>query len=324
MNRFRSTMTLLALALSGTVSASVQARPTTEMLFLPTGSTLAIWQMDAETAQSNGTVIFLHGGPGLYTEDRRFDEAEVFRKAGYATLFFDQAGGGQSAKLKASEYSLARAVGDLEALRASRGLDKVVLWGNSFGANLAVLYARQYPDNVAALILTSPGIFPGLNAKRDYSRTKRNGVNIGKELEKATARIDKEGSKAEGAFSQAETGKLLDAVTESELLDAMTCKSSKVALPKLPGGSNLFVNRILQAELKKVKPDWTALPKVPSLILRGDCDFLPVKSADAYKVALNAEYVAIPNAGHALLEERASVDSAIESFIQRRLTAIKP
>ena len=44
----------------------------------------------------------------------------------------------------------------------------------------------------------------------------------------------------------------------------------------------------------------------------------------AFAQSLNAEYVAIPNTGHALLEERASVDSAIESFIQRRLTAIKP
>jgi pimeloyl-ACP methyl ester carboxylesterase len=324
MNRFRSTIALLALALSNTVSAGVQARPTAEMLSLPTGSTLAVWQMEAETTQRNGTIIFLHGGPGLYTEDRRFDEAAVFRKAGYATLFFDQAGGGQSAKLKASEYSLSRAVADLEALRIARGLDKVVLWGNSFGANLAVLYARQYPDKVAAFILSSPGIFPGLNVKRDYSRTKRNGVNIGKDLAKAAAQIDKEGSKAEGAFSQVETGKLLDAVTESELLDAMTCKASTVALPKLPGGGNLFVNRILQAELKKVKPDWTTLPKVPSLIIHGDCDFLPVKSADTYKIALNAEYVAIPNAGHALLEDRAAVDRAIDSFIQRRLLAAKP
>jgi pimeloyl-ACP methyl ester carboxylesterase len=321
--RLSSTIALLALTLSGILPTGVEARPTAEMLSLPTGSTLATWQVEAETVERAGTVIFLHGGPGLYTEDRRFDEAAVFRRAGYATLFFDQAGGGQSAKLKASDYSLSRAVADLEALRVARGLDKVILWGNSFGANLAVLYARQYPDQVAAFILSSPGTFPGLSVKRDYSRTNRNGVNIGKDLAKAAARIDKEGSKAEGTFSQVETGKLLDAVTESELLDAMTCKSSTVALPKLPGGGNLFVNRILQAELKKVKPDWTTLPKVPSLILRGDCDFLPVKSADAYRVALNAEYVAIPNAGHALLENRAAVDRAIDSFIQRRLLATK-
>lgn len=294
------------------------------MLSLPTGSTLGVWQMEAETAQSNGTVIFLHGGPGLYTEDRRFDEAAVFRKAGFTTLFFDQAGSGQSAKLKASEYSLARAVADLEALRIARGLDKIVLWGNSYGAILAVLYARQYPDNVAAFILTSPGIFPGLSVKRDYSRTKRNGVDIGKDLAKAAARIDKEGSKAEGAFSQDETGKLLDAVTESELLDAMTCKAIAVTLPKLPGGGNLFVNRILQSELKKTKPDWATLPKVPSLIIRGDCDFLPVKSATAYQNALNSEFVAIPNAGHALLEDRPAVDRAIDSFITRRLITAKP
>lgn len=324
MSKRRITFATLSLALASVFSASAQARPSAETAVLSTGSSLAVWQIDAETPTQSGTVIFLHGGPGLYTEERRFDEAAVFRKAGYATLFFDQAGSGQSAKLNASEYSLARSVADLEALRIARGLDTIILWGNSFGANLAVLYARQYPDKVAALILTAPGTFPGLVVKRDYSRTNRNGVDIGKDLAKAAGAIDKEGSKAEGAFSQVDTGKLLDALTDSELLDAMTCKSSVVTLPKLPGGGNLFVNRILQAELKKVKPDWATLPKVPSLIIRGDCDFLPAKSAIAYQDVLGAEYVAIPNAGHALLEDRLTVDLAIESFIQRRLLAAKP
>jgi pimeloyl-ACP methyl ester carboxylesterase len=305
-------------------AATAQVRPAPDMVSLPTGSTLATWQVKQDTAASAGTMVFLHGGPGLYTEDRRIDEAAVFRKAGYATLFFDQAGSGQSAKLKASDYSLNRAVADLEAVRASRGLDKMLLWGNSFGANLAILYAQQYPDRVSAIILTSPGIFPGMAAKRDYSRTKRNGVEIGKDLSKAAARIDKEGAKAEAELSQIETGKLLDAITQSELIDAMTCKASTVALPKLPGGGNLFVNRMLQAELKMSKRDWSKLPKVPSLIIRGDCDFLPVKSAEAYKAALNAEYAAIPGAGHALLEDRAAVDSALQSFIERRLAAAKP
>lgn len=324
MTPLKSMIAFFALTIWATFSSNVLARPTAEMVSLPTGSTLAVWQIEAETAPRAEAVIFLHGGPGLYTEDRRFDEAAVFRKAGYATVFFDQAGSGQSLKLKASEYSLTRAVADLEALRVTRGLNKVVLWGNSFGANLAVLYARQYPQNVAALILTSPGTFPGLNVKRDYSRTKRNGVDIGKDLAKAAARIDKDGSKAEPAYSQVETGKLLDALTQSELLDAMTCKASTIALPALPGGGNLFVNRILQAELKEAKPDWSTLPKIPTLIVRGDCDFLPVISAKAYQTAFKGEYVAIPNAGHALLENRTAVDLAIESFIQRRLLAEKP
>jgi pimeloyl-ACP methyl ester carboxylesterase len=316
-------LALLTLVLCSGVHAA-QARPAPDVVTLPTGSTLAIWTVKQDTPVSDGTVVFLHGGPGLYTEERRIEEASIFRKAGYATLFFDQAGGGQSGKLKASEYSLNRAVADLEALRVQSGLDQMILWGNSWGASLAVLYAQQYPDRVSAIILTAPGSFPGLAPKRDYSRTKRNGVSIGKELSKAVARIDKEGAKAEAVYSQVETGKLLDELTQSELLDAMTCKSSDIALGKLPGGGNLFVNRILQAELKKVKRDWTKLPKVPSLIIRGDCDFLPAKNAQIYKDALNADYVAIPDTGHALLEDPAAVDRAIETFLMQRLMRTKP
>jgi pimeloyl-ACP methyl ester carboxylesterase len=317
MNDFKRCIALGLLVLSSAITAPVHARPAATMVSLPTGSTLATWKIPSDTGKSAGTVVFLHGGPGLYTEQRRMDEAAVFRQSGYTTLFFDQAGSGQSQKLKASDYSLARAVADLEALRQSSGLDKMLLWGNSYGAILAMLYAQQYPDRVSGFVLTAPGTFPGTTVKRDYSLSKRSGVKLGKELSKATSRIDKEGSKAEPALSQIETGKLFDEITQSELLDAMTCKASTVTPQNLPGGGNLFVNRMLQAELKTVKRDWSTLPKVPALIVRGACDFLPVKNAETYKTTLNAEFVTIPNTGHALLEDRTAVDRTIAAFLMK-------
>ncbi|TDE00596.1 alpha/beta fold hydrolase [Jiangella asiatica] len=49
-----------------------------------------------------------------------------------------------------------RQADDVEALRRHLGVDRVVLAGHSAGTRLAVSYAAQYPDRVAALILITP------------------------------------------------------------------------------------------------------------------------------------------------------------------------
>ena len=91
-----------------------------------------MWILPADGAAARSApVVFLHGGPGLYTEARRFDEAAVMRAAGFDTIFFDQAGGGQSARLPAGDYSHDRAVADIEALRVALGKDQFVLWGRN-------------------------------------------------------------------------------------------------------------------------------------------------------------------------------------------------
>ena len=50
-----------------------------------------------------------------------------------------------------------RFVEDIDALRDHLGLRTVTLLGHSWGANLGLLYAQEFPDNVARLILIGPG-----------------------------------------------------------------------------------------------------------------------------------------------------------------------
>jgi pimeloyl-ACP methyl ester carboxylesterase len=49
-------------------------------------------------------------------------------------------------------------VGDVEALRAHLGLERMDLLGHSAAANLAALYAASYPDRLGHLILLTPGL----------------------------------------------------------------------------------------------------------------------------------------------------------------------
>ena len=100
-------------------TSNLSARPPAEPQSLSTGSVVATWSISPAQPKYKTPILYLHGGPGMYTEDRRIAEGQIFRDLGFITLYFDQAGGGQSEHIPASEYTIERAVSDLEALRAS-------------------------------------------------------------------------------------------------------------------------------------------------------------------------------------------------------------
>ena len=316
-------VSLLVAAMTTFMSGTSFAREAPKNIALSTGSTLATWTIPgiaAPSVKSHLTpVIFLHGGPGMYTEDRRLDMGQAFRAAGFTTIYYDQIGGGQSARIPATNYNLARMIADLEALRVSLGAEKMVLWGNSWGSQLAILYAQAYPTRVAGFVLTSPGGFPGENFRRDYSPTKRTNVTIGRDLSSAIRQIDRKGGAAEPAVSQINSGLLMDQLVSAEMLEGMVCKTSDIAQAPLPGGSNLFVNRIVANEVERARPNWTSVPRVPTAILRGACDFIPVASANRYAAITGGTVLTLANVGHGLIEDPTSLNAALTVFIREGL-----
>lgn len=250
------------------------------------------------------------------------DEGSVLRESGFSTIYFDQAGGDRSDRLPVSDYSLARAVADLEALRAALGHDRIILWGNSYGAALATLYAQLFPDRVAALILTAPGMFPGSDGKRDYSVTARDKVEYSSAVRDAVNRIDRSPVKAEMQLSQAEAGKLFDQLVGDELLNGVVCKGASVRPPPLPGGGNLFAQRAIFRDLKRAKLPAESSVRLPTLIIRGTCDFIPSSSAERYRSFFGGKLITIEGTGHGLIEHREIVDAALSAFAVEELAAI--
>ncbi|HVL52976.1 MAG TPA: alpha/beta fold hydrolase, partial [Vitreimonas sp.] len=53
-------------------------------------------------------------------------------------------------------YATSQVVGDLEALRAHLGHERLVLYGESYGTEVAQAYAIAHPDRVEALVLDAP------------------------------------------------------------------------------------------------------------------------------------------------------------------------
>lgn len=101
------------------------------------------------------TVIVLHGGPGLHSRYLR----AAFDPLGtrHTVIYYDQRGRGRSAvEIDSTTLTAAQDVEDLDSLRRFFHLSRVTLVGHHWGAVLAVLYAKRFPEHVARLLLVSP------------------------------------------------------------------------------------------------------------------------------------------------------------------------
>ena len=109
-------------------------------------------------------VFFLHGGPGSQARPvhRRF-----FDPAFYRVVLFDQRGCGRSVpRGRIEENTTTHLVRDIEALREHLRLERLVLFGGSWGATLALAYAAAHPGRIAAMVLR--GVFLGSREEVDW------------------------------------------------------------------------------------------------------------------------------------------------------------
>src|SRR5215217_4418578 len=132
---------------------------------------------------SRPTLVYLSGGPGGagIEEMLAVMPLTAFLLDRYRVVGFDQRGTGGSGLLRCRElerdprlrsvsagakcarklgearrlYTTPDSVEDLEAIRAELGVERLTLFGISYGTELALAYARAHPDRVDRLILDS-------------------------------------------------------------------------------------------------------------------------------------------------------------------------
>ncbi|HEY7413900.1 MAG TPA: alpha/beta fold hydrolase [Ktedonobacteraceae bacterium] len=164
-----ATMLVLALVSSFTV---FQPLPSTPVAYNPppapagvrywslsTGSHIAYLKVSAQGKARATPILLVGGGPG--EEDvANTSETQFFGQLahlGYDVYFYDQIGSGLSARLAdPGQYTLARHIADLEAIREEIGAPQVILMGESWGGTLVANYMATYPQYVAKAIFTSP------------------------------------------------------------------------------------------------------------------------------------------------------------------------
>ena len=105
----------------------------------------------------NPVLLVLHGGPGL-SETALFRHYDAALERDFTVVYWDQRGTGRSysRRLRASDLSVEKMLGDVDALiawiKARLGVSRVVLLGHSWGSLLGLRYAERHPENVAAYV----------------------------------------------------------------------------------------------------------------------------------------------------------------------------
>jgi proline iminopeptidase len=113
-------------------------------------------QIGYATRGDGPPLVCLPGGPGRSCEYLG-DLGGLGRSR--QLILPDTRGSGQSDDASdPMSYRCDRIVGDVEALRAHLGLDRMDLLAHSAAGELAVLYAAAYPQRLAHLILLDPGL----------------------------------------------------------------------------------------------------------------------------------------------------------------------
>jgi proline iminopeptidase len=276
-------------------------------------------------------VIFLHGGPGsgCAAEHRRY-----FDPTAYRIVLFDQRGSGKSTP--AGEISRNRTpdiVSDMEVIRRHLAIDRWMLFGGSWGATLALLYALSYPDKICGIILRGTflarasdmhwffvglrRIFPqawqrfsevipdssDLQSLIDGYYARLHGTDLGLSLQ--AARRWSEWSRHAVNWHRTLSGEATDSKPESEAERARLL--AKVGIETHYAHHRYFIgeNEILE--------NIASLPAVPVSIVHGRYDLTCTLEAawQLHKAIPGSRLIQVAQAGH-LIEEPAMAAALIE------------
>ncbi len=109
-------------------------------------------------------VVVCHGGPGggCSPTMRRFFDPQHYR-----VILFDQRGCGLSRPhASVADNTTWHLIADMEQIRRTLGIDSWMVFGGSWGATLALLYAQTHPDRASNLILR--GVFLATRAELEW------------------------------------------------------------------------------------------------------------------------------------------------------------
>jgi pimeloyl-ACP methyl ester carboxylesterase len=310
---------------------------------LPTGSVIAYSEYDPlpGVAVKPEAIVYLHGGPGVRQAPFDQDIYGSFAANGFRVFLYDQAGSGISGFLPhLQDYTVARYVADLEAIRQKIGVEKMILIGHSWGSTLAASYMAKFQSHVAKVVFHSPGEIWRLESGEDYdfSRTDVGHQGLpGLRLLAALFLRDRNPEAAEKLVPQLES-EILVVPSFRQTLGTVVCKGDFNKLPSdlitvLDGHENPGVNPYV---LQQVIPDTehaegdphAALRenRTPAILLYPECNYLSWKGAVDYRRTLsNLKIFYIPRAGHYIqFEQPELLKRVILAFLQDQPDALYP
>lgn len=257
-------------------------------------------------------LLVVHGGPGL--DEGYFHPSLDPLGKKYLLITYDQRGSGRSkGTLDTARLSVDQYVEDIEGLRKSLGLKRIHLMGHSFGGLLALMYASKYPEGVKSLILVGSG------AKGDTSSS---ASNLGTTVEARTTQADKDTVAkmiTAGYFNTLEgRSKLFPILWKPYVYDKEKIKLISTSV----NDSFSFVNRYVGGSFKNSSlfanlDRKLALLHIPTLIVHGDFDPVPLSAAETNHRSLNgSRLIILKNCGHfPFIEQQEMFIQVVDDFL---------
>ena len=274
-----------------------------------------------ECGNPNGKpILILHGGPGggCNPNMRRYFDPQFYR-----IILFDQRGCGKSKPHASVEANTTwNLISDIETIRINLGISKLFLFGGSWGAALSLLYAEQFPSQVAGIILR--GVFTMTKSELDWVYTKdgaakflpeawRNFENIIPISERHNLisayhkRLFGSSPSEQAQFARAWT------VWENSLASFKsfgTSYSPQVEYAKAFARieNHYFINGGFLEHDGQIVSNLHLIRKIPVIIVQGRFDMIcPPKTAETVHRALtNSKLIIVKDAGHAMSEPEIS------------------
>ncbi|MFA9452361.1 MAG: prolyl aminopeptidase [Candidatus Aminicenantaceae bacterium] len=262
-------------------------------------------------------VFVLHGGPGAQSQPyyRRF-----FDPKKYLIVLSDQRGCGRSrpfAELKGNTTQ--DLVSDIEKLRCHLNLDKIIIFGGSWGSTLGLAYSETHPQNVSALVLR--GIFTSTKAEiQHYYQGVRSffpeafdrfqgEFDAPVSPEVVANMVQSEDSSSRARSSQAWTRYELK-IAELEVSDAEVNNLLQTpALAKLIYSLALFENHYLANSCflaeNQLLDQADKIAHIPAFLVNGRYDMIcpPVTAYRLHEKLPQSKLYIIEGAGHSMSEE---------------------
>jgi proline iminopeptidase len=233
-------------------------------------------------------VVVLHGGPGAHHDYMRPGFDGISR--GRELIYYDQRGGGQSAVPRDVPVGWTEQVADLEALREHWELDRLTIAGYSWGGLLALLYAVERPERVARLALVSPA--PTWRAAREGFEQVFARRNLDPSFQEERRRLRESGLRERdpAAFQQ----RIFELSVAAYFYDPV--RARELTPFRVTGRTQQEVWATLGDY--DLRPRLPSLRGIPSLILHGEEDAIPIDASREAAGLLGAEFHPVARCGH--------------------------
>ncbi len=281
-------------------------------------------------------VLVVHGGPG-YPIHQPLTALEPLTGR-YKFYYYDQRGCGRSTKpfdrfasrnFYANMKDLERTLGigaqlaDIDRIRHVLGPEKLILFGHSFGAFLASMYAAEFPERVEALVLVAPsGVLVLPDEKGSFFEVIRH--HLPEDQRDAYNRFLTEYLDFGRVFSQSEEEL---AKLNRRLGDYFLAASGAQAADGADADNGGWMVQAMYFSLGKRHDYRAALwgVQAPALVVHGANDLVPERVSRTYvdsfpnarlHVVKNGKTRAAGRAGHFLLcDQREELAAAIGQFL---------